>query len=186
VADLDGDGELEIVYSDFAGKVHAFWLDRTEHGSWPYQVYHPPDGFFRLASEPVVADLDDDGQAEVLVATWTQKTSGATGSLLVVSSGGMLLYQVPLPAAVGSSTWNGALAAPTLGDLDGDPDLELVLQTAHSGVVAYDLPGTAGARVLWGTGRGSFLRNGTPERRETLFRDGFESGGTSAWSTTLP
>ena len=39
-----------------------------------------------------------------------------------------------------------------------DPDLELVVGTAHSGVVAYDLPGTAGARVLWGTGRGSYRR----------------------------
>ena len=67
VADLDGDGELEILFSDFAGKLHAFWLDRTEHGPWPYPVYSAAEGFFRFASEPVVADLDADGAAEVLV-----------------------------------------------------------------------------------------------------------------------
>ncbi len=53
---------------------------------------------------------------------------------------------------------NGALPAPTLSNLDADPDLEVVLNTAHSGLVAYDLPGTANARVLWGTGRGNYQR----------------------------
>lgn len=36
----------------------------------------------------------------------------------------------------------------------------MVLNTADSGFVAYDLPGTADARVLWRTGRGSCLREG--------------------------
>ena len=165
--------------------MHAFWLDGTEHGSWPYQVWTPAVGHLRYASEPVAADLDGDGDAEVLFTTWTQKGSNANGSLYILSATGALLHQVPLPAALGSTTWNGALAAPTLANLDADPDLEVVLQTAHSGVVAYDLPGTAGARVLWATGRGSTLRAGTPGPVE-LFRDGFESGDTSGWSASAP
>jgi hypothetical protein len=52
------------------------------------------------------------------------------------------------------------MAASTLANIDGDPDLELVVNTAYSGVVAYDLPGTASATVQWGTGRGSFQREG--------------------------
>jgi hypothetical protein len=162
VADLDGDGEREILFADFSGRVHAFWLDRTEHGSWPYRVWTPAVGHFVYASEPAVADLDGDGDAEVLFTTWTEKGSNAGGSLHVLDSTGALLHQVPLPAALGAATWNGAMAAPTLADLDGDPDLEVVVQTAFSGVVAYDLPGTSQARVLWGTGRGSALRAGTP------------------------
>src|SRR5206468_868172 len=42
------------------------------------------------------------------------------------------------------------------------PDLELVVGTVASGVVAYKLPNSANARVLWGTGRGNFERTGTP------------------------
>jgi uncharacterized repeat protein (TIGR01451 family) len=53
------------------------------------------------------------------------------------------------------------MAAPTLADIDGDYELEVVLNTAHSGLVAYDLPGTANARILWGTGRGSYQRTGS-------------------------
>ena len=162
VADLDGDGEREILFSDFSGRVHAFWLDKTEHGSWPFRVWTPATGHYVYASEPVVADLDGDGSAEVLFTTWTEKGSNAGGSLYLVDSTGALLHQVPLPAAPVATDWNGALAAPTLADVDGDPDLEVVVQTAFSGVVAYDLPGTAGARVLWGTGRGSVRRAGTP------------------------
>lgn len=60
----------------------------------------------------------------------------------------------------GSADWNGGLAAPTLANLDGDADLEIVLLTSHSGFVAYDLPGTGSAKVLWGTGRGSYQREG--------------------------
>jgi uncharacterized repeat protein (TIGR01451 family) len=45
--------------------------------------------------------------------------------------------------------------------VDSDADVEVVLNTAHSGVVVYDLPGTAEARLLWPTGRGSYLRSGS-------------------------
>jgi hypothetical protein len=108
----------------------------------------------------VVVDLNRDGRAEVLLADWTQKGSGAPGRLYVVSAAGEALFTVDLPAA-SSGTWNGALAAPTLANLDADPDLEVILNTAHAGLVAYDLPGTGNAIVLWATGRGSYYRAGT-------------------------
>ena len=79
VADLDGDGLKEILFPSYDGKVHAYWLDKTEHGSWPFDV---PGSGIRFASEPVVADLDGDGQAEVLFTSWPQKsgTRGRDGS----------------------------------------------------------------------------------------------------------
>jgi uncharacterized repeat protein (TIGR01451 family) len=160
-ADLDGDGNLEILYASYDGRVHAYWLDKSEHGSWPYSVYNPAEGFYRFASEPAVADLDADGLAEVIFASWTQKSSARTGRLHILSSAGVPIYEVDLPPAFGSSGWNGAMAAPTLADIDGDPDLEVVLNTAHSGLVAYDLPGTSEARLLWGTGRGNYQRSGS-------------------------
>lgn len=160
-ADLDGDGKLEILYPSYDGRLHAYWLDGTEHGSWPFEAYRPSDGYYSLPSEPVVVDLDNNGQAEVIFSAWSQKGSGASGRLYVVSATGQQLFVVNLPAALGED-WNGAMAAPTLANIDADADLEVVLQTANSGLVAYDLPGTANARILWGTGRGTYWRNGTP------------------------
>ncbi len=156
LADLDGDGRLEILYASYDGRMHAFWLDKTEHGHWPYAVY--TGGPYRFASEPAVADLDGNGLAEVIFASWVQKGTNQTGKLHILDHLGNVLYEVNLPAARGSPDWNGALAAPTLANIDSDPDLEVVLTTAHSGFVAYDLPGTANARVLWGTGRGNYQR----------------------------
>jgi hypothetical protein len=159
LADLDGNGELEILFASYDGRMHAFWLDKKEHYNWPFAVY---DGnLLRFASEPTVADLDNDGFAEVIFASWVEKGSGHTGKLHILDYQGSPIHEVNLPPAFGGPDWNGALAAPTLGNIDADEDLEVVLNTAHSGFVAYDLPGTGDARLLWATGRGSFQRTGS-------------------------
>ncbi len=113
-----------------------------------------------------MADLDSDGKAEVIFASWVQKKTNRTGKLHILDYQGNPLHEVNLPAAFGSPDWNGALPAPTLANIDDDNDLELVLNTAHSGLVAYDLPGTANAQILWGTGRGSYKRNGISAAEE--------------------
>jgi hypothetical protein len=164
VADLDGDGNKEILYASYDGRLHAFWLDKTEHGSWPYAVTKPADGFISFASEPLVADLNADGKAEVIFTSWTQKGSNAYGRLVILNWQGVPLYELDLPAPKsGSATYSGGMAAPTLANIDGDADLELIVNTIAAGVVAYDLPGTSSTIVLWGTGRGSFTRAGTGE-----------------------
>jgi hypothetical protein len=73
---------------------------------------------------------------------------------------GNLLYKVALPPPFGSANWNGALASPTIDKIDTSGDLGIVINTASSGIVAYNLPGTKSARVLWGTGRGNYRRDG--------------------------
>ena len=177
IADLDGDGNLEILYPSYDGRMHAFWLDKTEHHNWPYAVY--TGGNYRFASEPVVADLDNDGHPEVIFASWVQKGTYQTGKLHILDYQGNLLQEVDLPAAVEGWDWNGTLAAPTLANIDSDSDLEVVLNTAHSGFVAYDLPGTAEARILWGTGRGNYQRTGS-------LLHGSLQGSTKSVSPTLP
>lgn len=157
VADLEGDGEKEILFSSYDGRVHAFWLDKTEHDSWPYSVYNSSEGFFRFASEPVVADLDGDGPAEVIFTSWVEKTDSAPvrlGKLHILNHQGDPIHEIDLPNPKSTGRYfNGALPAPTIANIDSDADLELVVNTIYAGLIAYDLPGTENATVLWATGR---------------------------------
>jgi hypothetical protein len=67
---------------------------------------------------------------------------------------------VDLPYASQIVGWGGAMAAPTIANIDGDDDLEVVIHSVFSGDLAYELPGTGAAKILWGTGRGNILRKG--------------------------
>lgn len=157
LADLDGDDVKEIIYPSYDGRIHAYWLDKTQHGNWPFDV---PGSGIRFASEPAVVDLNNDGHAEVIFTSWPEKSSGQIGQLHILDYQGNQLYAVNLPVPDTGSTWNGGLGAPTIANIDADTDLEAVVGTVNSGAVAYDLPGSSEARVLWGTGRGSFKRTG--------------------------
>ncbi|MCD6273831.1 MAG: VCBS repeat-containing protein [Deltaproteobacteria bacterium] len=177
LADMDSDGFKEILFSSNNGKVHCFWLDKTEHHNWPYSVYSSSEGVYRFASEPVIADLDNDGFPEVIFASWVEKETDLSGNLFILNYQGTLLQKIDIPLAY-SGNWNGALAAPTLANIDGDPDLELVLNTAHSGFVAFDLPDTANARILWGTGRGNYQRTGSnPAQTNPICSEDFDRDG---------
>jgi uncharacterized repeat protein (TIGR01451 family) len=169
-ADLDDDGRKEILYPSYDGRVHAYWLDKTEHGSWPFEVYNPAEGFIRFATEPIVVDLNDDGKAEVIFASWTQNGSHAPGKLYIVSWDGNLIQSLDLPWDA-SEGRGGSLAAPTVANLDADLDLEIVVGTINKGVVAYDIANSARARILWGTGRGNYQRTGQP--RAPYYVNGF-------------
>ncbi|MCB0036817.1 MAG: VCBS repeat-containing protein [Anaerolineales bacterium] len=163
VADLDGDGLKEILFPAYDGQLHAYWLDKTEHGSWPYKV---PGSGIRFASEPIVVDIDGDGPAEVIFTSWPENGGNRKGQLHILDYLGNELHRIDLPDPR-SGSWNGGLGAPTVDNIDSDADMEIVIGTVSSGVVAYDLPNSANARILWGTGRGSYHRTGeAPELNE--------------------
>jgi hypothetical protein len=72
---------------------------------------------------------------------------------------------VPLPGAGHSGWGNGAPAAPTVDDLDGDGRLEVFVQTFDHGLDEFAIPGSARNCVPWGTARGGPLRTGAPSGR---------------------
>jgi hypothetical protein len=135
------------------------WLDRRERGAWPFAV--PGDGI-RFPSEPAVADLDGDGTAEIVLTSWPQKAGGQRGRLHVLDWLGREVHAADLPPSSPAGSWNGALGAPALSRAGPGADVVAFVGTVHSGVVAYRIPGSAGARILWATGRGDPTRSGAP------------------------
>jgi hypothetical protein len=115
-----------------------------------------------FASEATVADLNQDGSPEILLATFGDPDVHDSGHLVILAADGSLVHDVPLPNAGHNGNGNGAPAAPAVGDLDGDGALEIFVQTFDHGMDVFEVPGSANNCVLWATGRGGPLRTGGP------------------------
>ena len=120
VADLDGDGKREVVVAALSGNVYAWHAD----GSPVIELSDPPGLFARatggVSVSPAVADLNGDGEREVIVAS-------DAGSLHVwvdtdLDSDGIADRFSPLyPVFIDGR----ASAAPLAADLDGAAGLEV-------------------------------------------------------------
>ena len=119
-ADLDGDGELEIVTVALDGKVRAFEFDGTPLPGWPKVT-----GGSGLGSEPAVHDLDGDGLDDIVF--------GGTDSLLYAVSGDG--RDLPgWPVGVGAKIQS----SPVLLDADDDGDLEIFVLDREGGLWAFE------------------------------------------------
>ena len=79
--------------------------------------------------------------------------------LIILNANGAELHQVELDG-------RGSMAAPTIADLDGDGQPELIISLKDTlgggdgGVQIWDLPGARDNCLLWATGRGGWFRQG--------------------------
>jgi len=151
-----GDSRPEIIAPINDGYVYAIGPDGTR--LWRYDYAHGHAKTF--ASEVVVADLDRDGTPELVFGTYSDQPDG--GHLIVLANTGALLWDVVLPGQGTDGNGIGIPAAPTIADLDGDGQLEIIVQTFDHGLDVFTVPGSGTACVLWPTGRGSLLRAGHP------------------------
>ncbi len=119
LADIDGDGQVEIIKSvdNYAGDdahdaIYAFETDGTL--IWKTQGFSGEDS-------PNVADLDGDGEVEIVGMTFG-------GEVYCLDSKGRIKWRKDLRPELGDSDAHAYLA-PILCDVDGDPDLEILALT---------------------------------------------------------
>ena len=122
IVDLDGDGSLEILVSSTEGKLYAWHSDATPVAGFPITTIGFPQ------YPPSVADLDGDGNVEIVLHT-RGTTSG--GRLYVFDHSGVALPGFPLSLSNGNVE-----SSPTLYDLDGDGQLE-ILSTQRAYPIGY-------------------------------------------------
>ena len=111
-----------------------------------------------FASEVVAADLNRDGRPELVFGTYG--AAPRSGRLIVLSASGKRLYDVRLRHQGDNGNGIGVPAAPSIADLDGDGQLEIVVSTFDHGIDVYRVPRSGTNRLPWPTGRGNLLRNG--------------------------
>lgn len=155
---IQGDDLPEIVASLNDGCLYAFEADGAE--LWHFNYTHGKAVMF--ASEPAVADLNRDGSPEIIFTTFGDPDQSDSGRLIILAADGTPLHELALPGPGHDGNGNGAPAAPTVADLDGDGQLEILVQTFDHGMDIFTVPGSSDNCLLWATARGGPLRTGRP------------------------
>jgi hypothetical protein len=155
VVDIAGDSRPEIVAAVPDGFVYA--VGPTGKRLWRYDYAHGAAKTF--ASEVVAADLNRDGTPELVFGIYA--LARGSGRLVVLSAAGKLLHDVRLPNQRVDGNGIGVAAAPSIGDLEGDGRLDIVLSTFDHGIDVFRVQGSGTSCLPWPTGRGNLLRNGT-------------------------
>lgn len=201
VGDLDKSGKLSVVAGFGDGTVNAF----DYQGRLLWRVDFAQQLTVNTAvtalesSEPVIADLNQDGVPEILFTTYGVPTkpnpmdSANYQNLFIVSNTGVVLQtlsltsvflgggavvrkrknivfnffgfneQFPLSFLQGDGNGDGAAGAPTVADIDGDGQLEIICHTFDGRIIILTVPGSAPNCLLWPTARGGYLRKGQPD-----------------------
>jgi len=153
VGDLDDDGAAEVVVADMDGRVYVFSNDGSPRSGFPVSidpVYSDPairDEANRvddlILGAPTLADLDADGLLEIIVAAgdrhlyvWRADGSAQSGFPVLVVDRERMQSVDPVTHKVVWKTFGGGpvgsrgtklVGSPSVGDIDGDGDLEIVI-----------------------------------------------------------
>ena len=150
-----GDPRPEILAPINDGYIYAMGADGSR--LWRYDFAKGAAKTF--ASEVTVADLNKDGVPEIVFGVYSLAKNG--GRLVVLKNTGELLFDITLPNQGIDGNGIGVPAAPTIADIDGDGQLEILAQTFDHGIDVFTVPGSGTSCVLWPTARGSYMRTGS-------------------------
>ena len=155
VCDLNNDGQLDLLFGGYDDRIHVWDPMAGELlPGWPVDL-----GYNSL-SEPLIADLDGDGQVEVLAAR-------KTGKIFAYESDGTLMGNFPIPV-------DGSIeSSPAIEDIDNDGDLELIIGTT-AGLEVIDIKFDAELMDSWSMYRGNMHRTGVYDA-SVMALDGPES-----------
>jgi len=143
ISDIDGDGDIEILFNSYNGKVHCFRLDKKEPYAWPYSLMKRSNPMFQYASPVVCKDIDHDGKQEIIFASFYDDDQGygnVRGYVYVLNYEGKELARAILPDSKEKGQYpNGGKAMPNVCDIDNDGDYEIVINTTQSAICVYDI-----------------------------------------------
>ncbi|MFH1129968.1 MAG: FG-GAP-like repeat-containing protein [Pseudomonadota bacterium] len=134
VGDIDGDGSLEIAYLTL-GNLNVRRCDGTAFPAFPLAANNGKE----YAGGVVLADLDPNNTGLEIITCDKDISEGTTKvRLLAFSSNGEALPGFPV--VIAEDVYG--VSAPTVGDMDDDTTLEIVLNVRGKGIFVVDNLGT--------------------------------------------
>lgn len=129
VVDIDLDGDADIVWSR-AHHTGIFWLEQQRHGEQRTWIKHVIDTTWSQCHTLELADLDGDGQPEIVAGKrWMAHEGKDAGEWdpLVICAYSFLpesrTFRRQILSSGGPASWD---LDPKIADLDGDGDLDLI------------------------------------------------------------
>jgi len=166
LADLDGDGKLETIVGADDGKVYCInWTGRIRWSTLLVDrdgnSYNTRGATAAVRTSPVVADIDGDGDLEILVS-WLFE-------VVVLDHNGRLLTGARSAANQVYLTYWSLFSSPAVYDIDGDNLLEIVVAGGNrdgSGAIwAWQTEAPASSSRPWWTFHRDETRTGYVPRR---------------------
>ncbi|MBF0478612.1 MAG: VCBS repeat-containing protein [Candidatus Omnitrophica bacterium] len=128
IADMDGDGALDIIVATTSGLINVWNKD----GNLIHKYY----GTYMLGTAPAVADLNQDGKNEIVFGDQTLNNSyNYVGNIYVYKKDGKLVWKKPIEGGLAHSS-------PVIGDLDKDGKLEIVATGSEGKVYVFKADGS--------------------------------------------
>jgi len=121
VADLDDDGEFEVVQCATDDSIYCFNHDGSDASGWP--IYIGADSF----CSPAIGDVDNDGALEIVLGSQSY-------DLLVLEADGTVMPNWPQTATQGGDF----PPTPVLADLTGDGYLEIIQVGTNGRIDIWD------------------------------------------------
>jgi hypothetical protein len=172
LGDLDGDGDLEVVAAAMDQRLYVWDGDGTLWPGYPLLLCNeePCDVLgARVVATPALGDIDGDGDLDAAVGS-NELPVVAGGWVYLVDLAAAELWGAPLhrPGLINQSILpmigEGHPAPVSLGDIDGDGDLELFSNAMLGASGPYHHDGTEAVDVLYtadGAGPGTNFSGGS-------------------------
>lgn len=142
---------------------------------WHWDGWSVDSDFKQVQSTPAIADVDGDGLPEVVTVAY----KNSSNNMLIVLNGEDGSENLMIPVATYNIRWGTGAA---VGNLDADPELEIVFMTSSRSLVVIEHDGTEKwTQALSGTGQGyPALANldADPEAEIIIGGQWFDNDGT--------